>query len=470
MGIGFLKKVCYNSVSCLEKERKSITLKQAKRLISLVAVFMIVFTVACVPARALTFTPDFEIASEGAYLVNLDTDTVIYEKNKDKQFCPASLTKIMTAIIALENCEDLSTKVTAPVFVFDDLYGRNASNAGMSAGEEMTMEDLLYGLMLKSGCDSAGTIAYYFCQEDTASFVKMMNDKAKEIGAKDTVFADPHGLNDGDSFTTAYDMYLITKYALSLPKFEEIATSYYYELPPTNKRGEDDSTRYWTHTNSMMNKNSSYYNQYVKGIKTGTASKSNIQNLVTMAQKDGNTYLLVVLGAPTRDADGNRQNSTFRDSNKLYNWVFSDFSMRSLVDLEEYVAEVPVELSSGNNYVMALPGEDVLYFLPEDLDLSTEMTKVPHLNEEVLAPIKKGDVVGTMDLQIQGETVATVKLIAANDVNRSTMKYIIYQAQQFVGNKWVRVALIVLGLLLFLYLVFTISYRMKKKKRRRRFR
>ncbi|MBS7176763.1 MAG: hypothetical protein KH056_11405 [Clostridiales bacterium] len=98
------------------------------------------------------------------------------------------------------------------------------------------------------------------------------------------------------------------------------------------------------------------------------------------------------------------------------------------------------------------------------------MTKVPHLNEEVLAPIKKGDVVGTMDLQIQGETVATVKLIAANDVNRSTMKYIIYQAQQFVGNKWVRVALIVLGLLLFLYLVFTISYRMKKKKRRRRFR
>jgi D-alanyl-D-alanine carboxypeptidase (penicillin-binding protein 5/6) len=436
-----------------------------------VTAFLLAITISisffALPAQALTFTPDFEISSEGAYLVNLDTDTVIYAKNEHKQFCPASLTKIMTAIIALENCSDLSTKVTAPVFVFDDLYGRNASNCGMSAGEEMTMLDLLYGLMLKSGCDAAGTIAYYFCEEDTDAFVKMMNDKAKQIGANDTVFADPHGLNDGDSFTTAYDMYLITKYALSLPKFEEIATTYYYELPPTNKRGENDSTRYWTHTNAMMNDKSVYYNQYVKGIKTGTASSSGIQNLVTMAQKDGNTYLLSVLGAPTRDSEGNRLNGTTKDSGKLYNWVFNDFSMRSIVDLEEYIAEVPVELSSGNNYVMALPGEDVLSFLPNDLDLNEALEKVPHLNDEVLAPIKKGDKVGTMELKIDGETLATVNLIAANDVERSTLKYILYEAQRFFENKWVKVGLVVLAVLVFLYIVFSISYNYKKRKRRK---
>ena len=416
---------------------------------------------------ALSFEPDFEVSSEGVYLVNLDTDAVIYAKNENQQFCPASLTKIMTAIIALENCQDLSVEVTAPFSVFDELYGRNASNAGMWPGEVMTMQDLLYGLMLKSGCDCAGTIAYYFCGEDTASFVEMMNEKAKEIGAENTVFADPHGLDDGNSFTTAYDMYLITKYALSIPKFEEIATTYYYELPPTNKRGEDDTTRYWTHTNSMMNENSSYYNEYVKGIKTGTASHSNIQNLVSMAQKDGNTYLLCVMGAPTRDEDGDRTNATMQDSNRLYNWVFDDFSMRSLVDPEEYLAEVPVELSAGNNYVMALPGGTALAFLPNDLDLDEELEVVPHLADEVLAPVEKGDVIGTAELKVEGETLATVDLVAANDVERSLWKYLVYEVQQFFGNRWVQVGLVVLGVLVLIYILLVISYRHQKKKRRR---
>ena len=428
---------------------------------------LLVGALAFAPAEALSFEPDFEVSSEGVYLVNLDTDAVIYAKNEDRQFCPASLTKIVTAIIALENCQDLSVEVTAPVFVFDELYGRNASNAGMWPGEVMTMKDLLYGLMLKSGCDCAGTIAYYFCGEDTASFVEMMNDKVQEIGAVNKVFADPHGLDDGNSWTTAYDMYLITKYALSVPGFEEIATTYYYELPPTNKRGEDDSTRYWTHTNAMMNDASPYYNEYVRGIKTGTSSHSNIQNLVSMAQKDGNTYLLCVLGAPTRDEEGDRTSATLRDSDRLYNWVFDDFSMRSLLDPEEYLAEVPVELSAGNNYVMALPGETALSFLPNSLDLDEELEIVTHLEDEVLAPVEQGDVVGTAELKLEGETLATVDLVAANDVERSVWKYLLYELEQFFTNRWVRVALVILGVLVLVYLLLVFSYRRQKKKRRR---
>lgn len=432
------------------------------------AVFLTVICQMFAPAAdALSFDPGFEVSSQGVYLANLDKDTLIYEKNAQEQYCPASLVKIMTAIVALENCSDLNIKVTAPIEVFNELYGRNASNAGMSAGEEMTMQDLLYGLMLKSGCDSAGTIADYISGGETGRFVDMMNAKAKEIGAENTVFVDAHGLDNDTQRTTAYDMYLITKYALSIPKFKEIATAYSYTLPPTNKRGEEDTTRYWTHTNQMMNSKSKYYNQYVKGIKTGT-SGLNTKNLVTMAQKDGNTYLLILLGAPSRDAEGNTLQSTFEDSNKLYQWIFKDFSMRSLVDTKEYLEEVPVKLSAEKDYVLGVPEEDALAFLPNNVDLKNDIKKVATVKKDVMAPLKKGDVVGSVELQLQGETLATVNLVASENVDRSTWKYFGYQMQRFFRNRWVQFILVLLLLLLVSYIVLAVVYNHRKKKRRQR--
>jgi D-alanyl-D-alanine carboxypeptidase (penicillin-binding protein 5/6) len=438
-------------------------MKKCRSLLAGLLVIIMIVSVGVMPASALSFEPDFEVKSEGVYLVNLDTDTVIYEKNANTPLCPASLTKIMTAIIALENCDDLEVKVTAPISVFNELYGKNASHAGISAGEEMRMIDLLYALILKSGCEAAGIIADYIGGGDTQKFVDMMNDKAKEIGAENTIFVDPHGLDNDTQRSTAYDMYLITKYALSIPKFKEIATTYYYELPPTNKRDESDQSRYWTHTNSMMNPNSKYYNPYVKGIKTGT-SGLNTKNLISMAQKDGTTYLLVLLGAPYRDAQGNKMENTYLDSNNFYDWVFNDFSMRSVVDTSAYLAEVPVGISAGKNYVMAVPEEEVLRLLPNDIDLDANVQKVVTIDENVLAPVQKGDVVGSVDLKIQDEVIATVNLVASENVDRSTVKYIFYQLGRFFSNRYVQVAGIVLLILIILYIIFAINYNKKKKK------
>ena len=166
-----------------------------RKAISLLLACVILITAWSPLTASAAFTPTFDVVSESAYLVNTDTGKVVYEKNKDKQLDPASLTKMMTCIIALEQIEDLEgTTATAPSYVFDELYGLNASNAGIMVNETLTMKDLLYALMLSSACEAAGIIADYISDGNPEQFVEMMNTKAKEIGCQNTVFKNPSGL------------------------------------------------------------------------------------------------------------------------------------------------------------------------------------------------------------------------------------------------------------------------------------
>lgn len=437
-----------------------------KRITALWMCVVVVVLLSGTTVGALNFSPPFSPASQGLYLVNMNTDTVMYQQNEHQQFSPASLVKIMTAIIALENTTDLEEKVTAGYDVFNELYGRNASNAGLIPGEQLRMIDLLYGLMLKSGCDAAGVIARHIGQGDVSQFVAMMNDKAKQIGANDTVFVDAHGLDDQAQRSTPYDMYLITQYALKVPMFEEIATAASYELPPTNKRSSKDSTRYWSHTNQMLNSSSKYYNPSVRGIKTGTSSV-NTKNLITMAQKDGNTYLLVLMGAPNRDEQGRETEHTLIDSNKLYDWIFGSFSMRSLVDMTKYYVEVPVNFSAENDYVLGVPQNNIVSLLPKDsesFDLQRDVETVVIKQENITAPVAKGDIVGSLEIKYQDETLGTVNLVAAQPVERSTTKYLGGNMALFFQSIWVKMFSLLLLLLLIAYIVLMILYNRKKRK------
>jgi len=163
------------------------------------------------------------------------TGIVVYTKNPDERMHPASLTKIMTAIIALENCTDLENSVaTAPTYVFDELYLKNASHADIRHGEQMRMIDLLYAMMLRSACEAAGIIADYISGGEPQKFIQMMNDKAKELGCTGTNFVNAHGLHDDDQYTTASDMQKIFAHAMKNETFAAIASSWSYELPATN--------------------------------------------------------------------------------------------------------------------------------------------------------------------------------------------------------------------------------------------
>lgn len=417
-------------------------------------------------------SPDlgFEVNSEAVYLVSYDTGTVLYQKNADKRMYPASLTKIMTAIIAIENCSDLETVVTAPSYIFDELYTLNVSNADIRHGEEIRMIDLLYALLLRSACEGASIIADYIGGGSIDAFVEMMNQKAQELGCKDTHFVNPHGLHDDNQYTTAEDMYIITKYALdNLPIFKEIACTNSYVMPATNKHSEE---RTIYHTNTMMDERRAgkYYYAPIKGIKTGTTDESG-RNLVSMATQDAYTYILVTMNAPMYYDNGDTisDNLSFIDAKQLYQWAFDKWSIQPVVKPTSPEGEVKVRLAKDKDVVQVFPEKEIQKLLRNDIDISS-LQKIKNLEESVDAPVKKGDVLGTMEVKLADETLATVNLVAGEDLDRSFWLFILDCIKKIFTSIWFKLAIVVLIILIALYIAYTVMYNKRKRRRRRRVR
>lgn len=219
-------------------------------------------------------------------MINLDTKAVVYEKNADAEQMPASLVDIMTAIIVLENCTDTdSVTITANKMLYEEFdeyeYQDDLRYAEIWDGDTLTVTDYLYALMLTSSCEAANILAYYFGNQNISAFVDKMNKKAQEIGAVNTVFTNPHGLYDPKQVTTAKDMALITQYALTVPGFEDIATTEEYEVHPSSYVTAHEGDWSWSHSNIIMSAASDYYLYGVKGIKTGNLQLGG-RNIITM--------------------------------------------------------------------------------------------------------------------------------------------------------------------------------------------
>lgn len=443
-------------------------MKIVKRISSFVIFFAIlVSTVAPMRVQAAYSVP-FEVFSDTAILISRDTGTVVYEKNPDKKTYPASLTKIMTAIVALEQVQDLEgTVVTAPGYIFDEFYGISVSNADIGRGEDVRMIDLLYALIVPSACEAASIIADYVGNGDIQTFVDMMNEKAKQLGAVNTTFMNAHGLYHPEQVTTSRDMAIITEYAMSFPVFEKICGTSTYEMPVTNKH---DATRYITHTNVMMSKlrgGEAYYYEPIRGVKTGSIDEVG-KNLVSTATLNGYNYLLVTMGASAKDANGvalpRGTNRSFDDAKAIYNWAFANFSEQKVIKENEVVDEVPVKLASERDYVTLVARQDVSSLLPNDVQ-PTAIQKTRTLAENVVAPVKKGTVLGRMELKLADAVIATVDLVAANDVERNEMLYWLNIAKDYLMKPQVIVLLLILIILFFLYIALTLRYKQLKRRR-----
>ena len=451
----------------------------------LAAVVSVVLLITPLSGAALTYTPDtFDVHSEAAILVNTDTNTVVYEKNADERLLPASLVKIMTFILAVETWSDLDgTTITMSRAVQDELYGRDASNAGIMVGETVTLRNLLYALMLNSACEAASMIAEYYGGGDQQPFIDAMNAKAQEIGCTNTNFTNAHGLDDPDQYSTARDMYLITQYAYNMPIYDDrpldadskaqsnqifdvISSTDNYYISPTNMRDK----QVVVHTNAMVREGNEYYYEYSRGVKTGTTDQ-NTKNLVTAGSKSGFNYICVVMGAQNLDDNGNATNYTYIDTINLYNWAFDTFATRTVVTTGDYIEEANVKLASGKNYVLLSPAQDVICLIPNEdlLDLST-IQKVATVNDEILAPVHKGDVLGSLELRLQDETLATVDLVATEDVQVSWVSWVFYEIWQFLTNPFVLLALVLLVILVILLVIFSKKQRRKKGKGKKKYR
>ncbi len=402
--------------------------------VMLAAVMAAMAASSCVSAAGLSFAPDFDVYSEAAYLLNLDTGEPLYQKNADRQLTPASLTKIMTAVLVLEQFSDniaalSTTYVSGGYECFDELYMTGCSTADIQPGEKVSYKDLLYALMLRSACEAANIIAVNI-GGTLSGFAEMMNLKAAQLGMENTHFTNAHGLFYENHYTTARDMATLTQYALSLPMFAEISCSETYEMEATSFH----EARTISHTNTMMSKanGGDYYYEYVKGIKTGTLDQAG-RCLASTAYKDGYSYLLITLNAPQYDADGNAVMYNMIDHKAIYEWAFSNFEYTTVISETEEVAEVPVEYGDGVDYVIVRPSREYSRIWSKSVPPDSVHRSI-ELESNVIAPINAGDVLGKMELQYGGETLITVDLVATASVARSAEKEKIAVAQSFIGS------------------------------------
>ncbi len=228
------------------------------------------------------------INSQSGVVMDADTGQVLYQKNADKQMQPASITKIVTAIIALESGIPLDTKITVSKNVVDSVP-RSSTHIALDVGETLSLEDALYALMLQSANDAAVCIAEHIAGS-TEKFVEKMNELAKQIGAVNTHFTNPHGLIDQKHYTSAYDMALLTQYALKNEEFVKIFSTITYTAQPTNKQPEQ---RIWSNQNEMI-KNTTYKYEGAFGGKLGYTEEA-LYTIVTTAKRNGRTLICVCM-------------------------------------------------------------------------------------------------------------------------------------------------------------------------------
>ena len=412
-------------------------------------------------ANAINFTMKNTINSESAILINLDCDTIIYEKNADTKQLPGPLVNIMTAVICLEECENLEQEVTVDESVYSDLYVTDYPDdlrfAHIENEDVLTYTDLLYAMMLTSSIEASSTIAYNIGEGSISAFVDKMNDKAVEIGMTNTKFTNPTGMYDPEQYTTARDMAILTQYALKVPHFETISSTYTYSpTVPNLDRHPDRESWIWVHSNTMMEKDGKYYYAGCHGIKTGNLEKGG-RNIVTTAGKDGNNYLVVCMKSPLNDANGETTFYHLNDAETLLNWAFKHFSYQIVLPDTAELGELPVELADGNNYVLAKPSREVDLLWNDEVDISLiSRDNITWYANTLKAPVKKGDILGSVTLEYSGEQLETVDLVAVSDVERSVSKYNLYAVKKFPESEWFKKAIFISIVLSIIYILICV--------------
>jgi D-alanyl-D-alanine carboxypeptidase (penicillin-binding protein 5/6) len=378
-------------------------------------------------------------------MVDLNSGICIYKKNEHEKQDPASLVKIMTAILVLENIKDLkNTQITAPRVIFDELWKFNASTSGTLPEERLNALDLLYCLMLPSSCEVASMFAYFLGKGDSSKFVSLANDKAKILGALDTHIENAHGLYHECQQSTPYDMYLLAKHALKFKILKDILSIPAYKIKDTNKR------RAFTifSTNDMLKSSNKYYYPPVKGGKTGTQDNGN-KNLLTYAVKDDSAYLIVIMGAKVTESE----NFAFKYTKDLYNWAFDTFYVENLVNTEQVIADVSVKYSFKKKFLNLLPSENFKCALPKDSKLGCYKLKVD-APAYVNTPVKKGDKIGKVNIMIFDKLVKCIDLVAFEDIERNNVAFICDKLKNIFQIFIIRIILICIFIIFMFYLIW----------------
>ncbi len=434
------------------------------RLLSLTLVLCLAFLL--LPTRAYALD-DPEMLPEAVLLVEQETGKILYEKNADVPRAPASLTKIMTVMLIIEACESGEINLTDTVTVGSDVYfdiSSDGSTADLTAGEELTVEDLLYCAMLPSANEACNVLAEYLCG-DVATFIDRMNERARELQCANTVFANTHGMPNDEHHSCARDIMTITLCALEKPVFRELAAATEYTVPATNRSPE----RKLQTSNQLMRSQSTYYYPYASGVKTGTTNAAGYC-LVSTATKDGLTLVSVVMGARSVILEnGTTQVQSFSETKRLFEWAFDNFSYQNVITTMNLIREVPVELGKTGSVVLR-PSQGISDLLPNDTDVTQARLKVYIKSElegkALYAPISQGEELGWMSVELNGVEYGDVPLVANTAVELDRVAYIGHQISRTLSNTFVKLTIILLGVFLAGYIAYIVVYTVNRKRRR----
>ena len=418
-----------------------------RRLLSVFLLAALLCGLFTVPAAALE---DPDIRAKAALLVEAETGTILYDKHAHDELSIASTTKLMSALLIFEAIERgelrMDQSVTATASALRGLP-EDGSTADIVEGETLTVEQLLYCMLVISANETCNILGETVAGSVDA-FVERMNQRAQELGCKNTHFANTTGLTQSGHYSCAYDLYLITREAMTFEDFMTIVNTKSYEIPPTNKTEEE---RVLHSTNALISnwRLAGYLYSGAQGIKTGSTDAAG-QCLVSSAVRGSRTLISVVLGAEKVEKENGSGYivESFTETARLFDWGFDNFSSRQVLDENELVQEVPVALSKQVSTVAVHPAQSAEAMLPKDLDVESLTRTVTLDNETALAPIAAGDRLGEITVSYGDTEYVTVPLLAVADVSASRFLLARHAVGEFFSRPSIRIAAIALLVLI----------------------
>ncbi len=432
------------------------------------ALFIIILSITLTPVESMAFTvPDeirqkaneLQLDAESAILINADTGDILYEKNINQKEYPASITKLMTMLLAFENCNMDETITFSRNAVFSIEPG--SSHIGIDQGEEITVDQAMYAIMLQSANEVSNGVAEHI-DGSLEAFASHMTQRAKELGAVNTNFVNANGLHDENHYTTAYDMALIARELLKYPHFKDILSCTYYEIPPTNIQSE---TRYLHGQTQLIKEASAFYYQYCEGGKTGFTDQAG-NTLVAYAEKDGTEIISVVLKSTGY--------GEYTDTIKLFDYGFENFKTQNICSAGSLCQNTTaVEEGLFKDETFSVAGNyasDITVTLPLNSSLSDIKTNVNML-ENLSVPLSRGDVIGSVSFVLNGEEIGKTDIISADDIGTQTAPVMAgTQNKKAIDIKFAALLVLLSAAAVFLIrlAVIKIRYEHRRKKRRQR--
>ncbi len=406
---------------------------------------------------AINFYPN-DLYSETVYVINENSGMVIIDKNASIRRSPASLTKIMTFIVAYENAKNLeNTKVKVSKNILD-LVDPESSGVELFDGEEISILDLMHCILISSSGYAAMVLADYIGGGKITRFVEMMNEKCEELGCKDTHFENPDGIYSENQYSTAIDIYNITKCAMAIPLFSNIVSKSEYSC-----FGDERDPMITTNKMIDVKRGGEYYHPNVRGIKTGSIKKAG-RCLVSRAQKQNEIYTAVVMGAPMQDDNGNEieKNLAMIDTKNIYNWVFENLDIFKLYSRNLPVQEVDLEFVSKRDKLLLFSENDFYAALPFGFsqDDITTKTNVPQIID---APVKAGDILGETEVFYKGEKIGSINLISTENFKRNYFLFLVRIIKNLITSP-IFIIFIIFALLYLAMLVRMNHIRKRKNK------